>query len=140
MATVNITFLRSVSYGGSFYEATDTANVDTNDALQMVTRGDAEYTTPPAATPGNDNVQFQTHRVIAGGTHVWAGGSATADSITVTGLAATDVVQATLVARASTETLVMAAKDVANGQIDLTLSANGTDGETLVDYLVLRPV
>lgn len=77
--------------------------------------------------------------VLAAGIHAWAGGAATTDSIAVVGLAATDVVQATLVARAATETLVMAANDAGNDQIDLTLSAAGTDTTTKVAYCVLRP-
>lgn len=81
-----------------------------------------------------------THRVIASGIHAWAGGAATTDSIAVPGLEATDIVQANLVARASTETLVMAANDAGNDQIDLTLSANGTDTTTKVAYSVLRAV
>lgn len=81
-----------------------------------------------------------TATVVAAGIHSWAGGAATTDSISVVGLAATDVVIATLTARASTETLVLVANDHANDQIDLTLSANGTDTTTKVNYLVLRPV
>lgn len=81
-----------------------------------------------------------THRVIAAGIYTWAGGAATTASIAVTGLEATDIVQATLVARASTETLVLAANDAVNDQIDLTLSANGTDGTTKVAYSVLRAI
>lgn len=76
--------------------------------------------------------------VLQAGIHTWAGGAATTDSITVTGILATDVIVATLVARNATETLVLAAHDVANGQIDLTLSANGADGTTLISYVVFR--
>lgn len=81
-----------------------------------------------------------THRVIAAGIHPWAGGAAVTDSIAVVGLEATDIVLATLVARAAAETLVMAVNDAANDQIDLTLSANGTDTTTKVSYSVLRAV
>lgn len=77
-------------------------------------------------------------RIIAAGIHTWAGGAATTDSISVTGLEATDVVLCTLTARAATETLVLAANDAANDQIDLTLSANGTNATTKVNYLVIR--
>jgi hypothetical protein len=77
-------------------------------------------------------------KVIASGIHTWAGGAAAVDSIAVAGLEATDVVIATLTARAAAETLVMAANDGGNDQIDLTLSANGTNGTTKVTYLVLR--
>lgn len=83
--------------------------------------------------------EVQAGEVVACGIHTWAGGAATTDSISVTGLLATDVVICTLAARASTETLVMAANDAGNDQIDLTLSANGTNGTTKVHYAVLRP-
>jgi hypothetical protein len=77
-------------------------------------------------------------QIFAAGIHTWAGGAATTDSISVTGLVATDVVICTLTARASTETLVMAVNDEANDQIDLTLSANGTNGTTKINYVVIR--
>jgi hypothetical protein len=77
-------------------------------------------------------------KVVAAGIHTWAGGAATTDSIAVTGLLATDIVLATLVLRNSTQTLVLAANDAANDQIDLTLSANGQDDTCKVAYAVLR--
>jgi len=81
-----------------------------------------------------------THYVFAAGIHDWAGGAATADSIGVTGILATDVVQATLVARAGSEVLELAAIDAGDEEIDLTLSANGTDTTTKVAYTVFRAV
>jgi hypothetical protein len=81
-----------------------------------------------------------THVVIAAGIHEWAGGAAATDSIAVVGLLETDVVQATLVARAGAEVLELAANDAGNDQIDLTLSANGTDGTTKVAWSVLRAI
>lgn len=89
-------------------------------------------------------VDFATHTRAAGfvfatGTHSWAGGAATTDSIAVTGLLSTDLVLCTLTARASTETLVLAVNDHANDQIDLTLSANGTNTTTKIAYVVIRP-
>ena len=97
-----------------------------------------------ACTDENDVIrvryveQTNAMRVIAAGVHTWAGGAATTDSIAVVGLETTDVVICTLAARASTETLVLVANDGGNDQIDLTLSANGTNGTTKVSYLVLR--
>jgi hypothetical protein len=84
--------------------------------------------------------QTATYTPVAAGIHAWAGGAATTDSIAVAGLLATDIVLCTLVARAATETLVLAVNDAGNDQIDLTLSANGTDGTTKVCYQVLRAV
>lgn len=79
-----------------------------------------------------------SHKIVAAGIHDWAGGAATTDSISVTGLEATDVIQCTLVARAGSEVLEVAANDSANDQIDLTLSANGTDTTTKIAYTVFR--
>ncbi len=77
--------------------------------------------------------------LVASGTHAWAGGAATTDSIPVPGLLATDTVLVTLAGRSAAETLAMAVNDHANDQIDLTLSANGANGTTLISYLVIRP-
>jgi hypothetical protein len=77
--------------------------------------------------------------IVAAGIYTWNGGAATTASISVAGLLVTDVVIATLAARASTETLVLVANDGGNDQIDLTLSANGTNGTTKIHYVVLRP-
>jgi|GEM_PF-5636579 len=82
--------------------------------------------------------QKPNYSIVKSGVHTWAGGAATTDSIAVAGLENGDIILPTLVARASTETLVSAVNDHANDQIDLTLSANGTDGTTKVSYLVLR--
>lgn len=79
-----------------------------------------------------------TIETVAAGIHTWAGGAATTDSITVVGLVATDIVIVNLVARAGSEYLVLAANDFANDQIDITLSANGTNGTTKLSYQVLR--
>lgn len=79
-----------------------------------------------------------SHKIVAAGIHDWAGGAATTDSISVTGLEATDIIQCTLVARAGSEVLELAANDAANDQIDLTLSANGTDTTTKIAYTVFR--
>lgn len=79
-----------------------------------------------------------THEVIAAGIHDWAGGAATTDSISITGLLSTDIVVCTLVARAGAEVLELAVNDDGNDQIDLTLSANGTNGTTKISYQVLR--
>jgi hypothetical protein len=99
------------------------ACTDTDDQIRVKYLG---------SEPGADK------RVIAAGIHTWAGGAAVSDSISVPGLEATDIVLVTLTARASTETLVMAVNDAANDQIDLTLGANGTNGTTKLNYLVLR--
>jgi hypothetical protein len=79
-----------------------------------------------------------TFKVVAAGIHEWGGGVATTDSIPVAGLLATDVVVATLVERNATQTLVLAASDADDEEIDLTLSANGADGLVKISYAVLR--
>lgn len=98
-----------------------------------------------AATADNDVIEaapllgsFGAYQIVAAGIHEWAGGAATTDSISVSGLEATDIVLATLTARGAAETLEMAANDAANDQIDLTLSANGTNTTTKINYVVLR--
>jgi len=95
-------------------------------------------------TSGNERVvSAPDHDVgywtFAAGIHDWAGGAATTDSISVTGLEATDVIICQLVARAGSEVLELAANDAGNDQIDLTLSVNGTDTTTKISYQVLRP-
>lgn len=81
-------------------------------------------------------IEDSTHYVFAGGVYSWNGGSATTGSKTITGLLSTDIVVATLAARASTETLVLAV--AAAGQINFTLSANGTNTTTKINYVVYR--
>lgn len=76
--------------------------------------------------------------IIAAGIHPWAGGSTTADSISVVGLLFTDIVITTLVQRASNEQLIVSVNDAANDQIDLLLSHNGTNTTTKIAYQVLR--
>jgi hypothetical protein len=77
-------------------------------------------------------------RVIASGTHTWAGGAATSDHIPVPGVLATDLVLATLTLRNATQYLVLAAKDPNNDRVTVTLSANGQNDTCKIDYLVLR--
>lgn len=112
---------------GCFYigQAATAAGVD-GDLIEL-------HDNAPVKVPGS-------HEVIAAGVHDWAGGAATADVISVAGLEAGDIVIATLAARAATEGLVGASIDDADDEIDLTLSANGTDTTTKVAYTVLRPV
>jgi hypothetical protein len=89
-------------------------------------------------------VEFGKHvrepaTIFAAGIHTWAGGAATTDSITVTGLETTDIVLVTLVLANSTQYLVKAVNDAGNDQIDITLSANGANDTCKLSYLVLRP-
>lgn len=84
----------------------------------------------------NAAVELATYYVYAAGIHTWAGGAATTDSITVASLLVTDVVTVTMHTQGASEVLVKAA--AAAGQINLTLSANGTDGTTKLNYVVHR--
>lgn len=77
-------------------------------------------------------------QIVAYGVHTWAGGAATTDSISVSGLEPDDVVAAFVSAQDGSEEVSTAVNDAANNQIDLTLDANGADGTTLVNYIVLR--
>jgi hypothetical protein len=85
-----------------------------------------------------DNDPVDGFEIIADGIHPWAGGSTTADFISVVGLLSTDIVITTLVQRASNEALIVSLNDAANDQIDLTLSHNGTNATTKIAYQVLR--
>lgn len=131
---ITITAVRPLMVAGSLIAVGGTASVDDALAQQLVFNGDATATIPTTPNaPGN-------YTVVQAGVHAWAGGTATTDSISVPGIKATDVIKAVLVDRASTETLVLAKHDVANGQIDLTLSANGTNVTTKIAYEVTRPL
>jgi hypothetical protein len=117
---------------GSLVAVGGTASVDDALALQLVNNGDATATLADNGTaPGNFEVVFS-------GTRSWAGGAAATDALTLTGLKATDIVNATLRARASTETLVLAVPTT--NTLTFTLSANGTNTTTKIDYKVLRPL
>lgn len=147
-----ISAIQGLDFGIHFATIANGTDVAIGDELQAAADGKlAKLTTGPAVavaleacTDENDVIRVRYYpstggfRCIAAGIHTWAGGAATADSIAVTGLVATDVVVCTLIARASTETLVLAANDAANDQIDLTLSANGTNGTTKLSYAVFR--
>jgi hypothetical protein len=77
-------------------------------------------------------------RPIAMIRHAWAGGAETTDDITVPGVAATDVIVATLNARNSTQTLVLAERQAAD-TVRVTLSVNGQDDTCVISLLVFRP-
>ena len=81
-----------------------------------------------------------TQSVVAAGVRTWAGGAATTDSVSVPGLLAGDVVTATLVARAGSETLVLTTADAVADTLTFLLSANGTNGTTKIAYQVSRGV
>ena len=81
-------------------------------------------------------VEDQTHYIFAAGIHSWAGGAATTDVKTVAGALATDVVIATLRAQGASEVLVKAITDTNN--ITFTLSANGTNTTTKINWQILR--
>lgn len=112
---------------GSIGKKLTQGNSADGDLIEVI--GGREYSKPTA----------EGGTIIATGIHTWAGGAATSDSIAVSGLEATDIIHVNLIARASTETLVLAANDAGNDQIDLTLSANGTNGTTKLSYTVIRP-
>lgn len=102
---------------------------------------DAAAATAAALTDSTGGTASQTlnRYVRQAGIHAWAGGAATADSITVAGIAATDIVLVNLVAQgASSPTSVIGVIDVGGGQIDLVLDLNGEDGVTKVAYLVIQ--
>jgi hypothetical protein len=85
---------------------------------------------PEAAPPA----MTASHYVFAAGTHTWAGGADTTDSIAIAGLLATDVI---LVTSATGPAVVSAVKG-SGAAIDVTLATAGTDGTTKLNYGVLR--
>jgi len=104
---------------------------------------DAAAATAAALTDSSGGSATQTlnRYVRQAGIHSWLGGVATTDSITVTGIAATDIVLVNLVVRGgSNPTSVIGVIDVAGGQIDLVLDLNGENGVTKVAYLVIQSV
>lgn len=72
------------------------------------------------------------------GSHTWAGGADETDSIAVDGLEDGDFVFAQVYEQSGTEEVVLAVNDHANGQIDITLSDNGEDGVTKINYFVIK--
>lgn len=76
------------------------------------------------------------YRILAAGEHSWNDGAATAGDIPVTGMTASDIAVVNLSAASAAETLVTA--NPASGKIDITLSANGADGVTKLQYTVFR--
>lgn len=139
-------------FGIHFATMADGTNIAIGDEIEAAANGKIAKLSTGAAigvaleagTDTDDMIRVRYYeqkggfKAVAAGIHTWAGGAATTDSIAVAGLLATDIVLCTLTARASTETLVLAVNDAANDQIDLTLSANGTNGTTKVNYAVLR--
>lgn len=81
-------------------------------------------------------VEDMSHYIVAAGIHDWAGGAATTDAKIVAGALATDVVIATLRAQGAAEVLVKAVTSA--NTITFTLSANGTDSTTKINWQILR--
>ena len=81
-------------------------------------------------------IETASHYIVGAGIHSWNDGSATAGDIPIAGLLATDVVNVTLHSQAAAELVTKAV--AAAGQINVTLSANGTDTTTKLNYSALR--
>lgn len=81
-------------------------------------------------------IETASHYVVGSGIHTWNDGAATAGDIPIAGLLATDTVHVTLHSQASAELVTKAV--AAAGQINVTLSANGTDTTTKLNYTALR--
>jgi hypothetical protein len=148
-----VSAVQGLEFGIHFATIGNGTDIAVGDELQAAADGKlVKRTTGPAVavaleacTEEDDQIRVRYYptdggfRVIAAGIHTWAGGAATTDSISVVGLEATDIVLVTLVARAGTENVVLSTNDAGNDQIDLTLSANGTNGTTKLSYMVSRP-
>jgi len=117
----------------------------TDGQLVKRTTGQAEAIALETAAATGDQIRVKylapnrNLTVMACGVHVWAGGAATTDSISVPGLLATDVVLATLTLKSGTQYLVSAVNNAAADTIDIILSANGANTTCALSYAVLRP-
>jgi hypothetical protein len=85
-----------------------------------------------------ESIHMGVGKLVGAVRHVWAGGAAATDDVTVPGVAATDVIVATLNARNSTQTLILAERQAAD-TVRVTLSANGQDDTCIISVLVFRP-
>lgn len=81
-------------------------------------------------------IETASHYIVGAGIHTWNDGAATAGDIPITGLLSTDIVHVTLHSQAAAELVTKAV--AAAGQINVTLSANGTDTTTKLNYSALR--
>lgn len=81
-------------------------------------------------------IETASHYIFASGIYTWNDGAATEGDIPITGLLATDVVHVTLHSQAAAELVTKAV--AAAGKIDVTLSANGTNTTTKLNYTALR--
>ena len=81
-------------------------------------------------------IETASHYILKAGIHTWNDGAATAGDIPITGLLSTDIVNVTLHSQTGAELVTKAV--AAAGQINVTLSANGTDTTTKLNYSALR--
>jgi hypothetical protein len=80
-----------------------------------------------------------SHYVLAAGVHVWAGGAAATDTITVAAVLTTDVVLVNIQVRGSgNPTSVIGVPSA--GSIALLMDQNGQDSTTKIGYAVLRAI
>ncbi|MBR4598103.1 MAG: hypothetical protein IKO42_06895 [Opitutales bacterium] len=81
---------------------------------------------------------MKAYEILACGLHTWAGGAATSDSLTISGIKQGDCAFAVLAQAGANETSVKAAIDAENSRIAFTLDSNGADNSTLINWMVVR--
>ncbi|MBO7520792.1 MAG: hypothetical protein J6T16_00955 [Opitutales bacterium] len=81
---------------------------------------------------------MKAYEILACGLHTWAGGAATTDSLTISGIREGDCAFAVLAQAGASETSVKAAIDAENSRITFTLDSNGANNSTLVNWMVVR--
>lgn len=88
---------------------------------------------------GTEIIPYTGYKVVGASRHTWNEAAAAADVVTVSGVAATDVIIATINVRGTNNpTTVLSAERSAADSVTVTLDQNGENGTTVVSVLVLR--
>ena len=81
---------------------------------------------------------MKAYEILACGLHTWAGGSATTDTLSISGIKSGDCAFAVLAQAGASETGVKAAIDAENSRVEFTLDSNGLNGSTLINWMIVR--
>lgn len=81
---------------------------------------------------------MKAYEILACGLHTWAGGASLTDSLTISGIRENDCAFAVLAQAGGSETKVKAAVNPEDGKVIFTLDANGSNGSTLVNWMIVR--
>ncbi|MBO5780878.1 MAG: DUF2190 family protein [Opitutales bacterium] len=81
---------------------------------------------------------MKAYEILACGLHTWEGGASTTDSLTISGIKENDCAFAVLAQAGGSETKVKAEVNPENSEVVFTLDANGSNGSTLINWMVVR--